>query len=257
MIPRLPHFPVNPKYLVLPLLLIASVPASGAQGADPAKRPLRVALVSGAESYNTDQSFADLAEYLQREHGMQCDVLRMTPDQKGIAGIERLLVADTALFHVRRKTLDEKNLAVLKQFFAAGKGFVALRSTSHGWENWKDFDQQVLGAKYGGPGGNNAGNALKLHFTDHPIWKGAEGLDTKKDLYRITEVAPNVTVILEGDTKSGRMPVGWTRPHHSARLFYLALGYKEDMEQPAFRRAMANALRWVTEPAAATSGRKK
>ena len=62
---------------------------------------------------------------------MVCKVLRMRPDQKAILGIERLLHADTALFHVRRKTLEPDNLAVLKQFFASGKGFVALRSTSH------------------------------------------------------------------------------------------------------------------------------
>jgi len=73
-------------------------------------------------------------------------------------------------------------------------------------------------------------------------------LDTKKDLYRITEVAPDVTVILEGETKNGRVPVGWTRPHHGSRLFYLALGYQQEMEHPAFRRMMANALKWVTEP---------
>ena len=54
-----------------------------------------------------------------------------------------LLEVDTALFHLRRKTLDERNLAVLKQFFASGKGFVALRSTSHGFENWRDFDTQA------------------------------------------------------------------------------------------------------------------
>jgi type 1 glutamine amidotransferase len=245
-----------PRLLLL-VSVLALFPALNAATAPAGKRPLTVALVSGAESYKTDDSFAALADYLRREHGMECEVLRMSADQKSIINIERLLEVDTALFHVRRKTLDPKNLRVLQQFFASGKGFVALRSTSHGWENWRDFDQQVLGAKYGGPGGNNFGNATRLHFKDHPIWRGAEGLDTKKDLYNITEIAPNVTVILEGETAKGRVPVGWTRPHGSARLFYLALGYQEDMERPGFRRAMANALNWVTEPAATTKGSKR
>ena len=234
--------------LTLALGVSALAPASHA-ASRAAPRPLRVVLVSGAETYNTDQSFSDLAEYLRREHGMECEVLKMSPDQKSIIGVERLLQADTALFHLRRKTLDETSLAAVKQFFASGKGFVALRSTSHGFENWRDFDTQVLGAKYGGPGGGNFGTATKLERKDHPIWQGVESLDTKKDLYRVSELAPDVTVILEGETKNGRMPVGWTRPHHSARLFYLALGYQQDMEQPGFRRAMANALKWVTAPA--------
>jgi len=224
---------------VPPVAYAADLPAS--------KRPLRVALVSGAETYDSDRAFAGLAEHLRREHGMECEVLKFSDDHKSLVGIERLLGADTAVFHVRRKTLNPEQLAVLKKFFASGKGFVALRSTSHGWENWKDFDSQVLGMKYGGPGGNNFGNAERLHLKPHPIWDGVTGLDTQKDLYRVTEPAADVSVILEGETKNGRVPVAWTRPHGNARLFYMALFH--ELEQPAFRLTIANALRWVTAPA--------
>lgn len=236
---------------LLPLFLAgAMMPALFAATPVRAQSPLRVVLVSGAETYQSDQAFAGLAEYLTREHGMECEVLKFSPDNKSIIGIEKLLAADTAVFHVRRKTLNPEQLAVLKKFFSSGKGFVALRSTSHGWENWKDFDQQVLGGKYGGPGGNNLGNAEKLHFKSHPVWAGVEGLDTKKDVYRLTEVASDVTVILEAETKNGRGPVAWTRPHHDARLVYLALFY--EIDQLPLRRAIANALKWVTEPARST-----
>lgn len=245
------------RSFIFSVLFLLSLGATASTATAVSGKPLKVVLVSGAESYNTDQGFADLAEHLRRNHGMECEVLRMSADQTAIIGIERLLQADTAVFHVRRKTLNPQNLAVLKQFFASGKGFVALRSTSHGWENWKEFDQEVLGAKYGGPGGGNFGVATQLIFKDHPIWRGVEGLDTKKDLYRITEVAPDVTVILEGETKNGRVPVGWTRPHRGSRLFYLALGYQQEMEHPAFRRMMANALYWVTEPASGAANAKR
>lgn len=226
--------------------LIAAT-ASAATKVTGAAKPLRVCLVSGAETYGSDQAFRGLAEYLEREQGMKCEVLNFSADGTTLPGIERLLEADTAVFHVRRKILDAEQLAVLKKFFASGKGFVALRSTSHGWENWKDFDREVLGMKYGGPGGNNFGNAEKLHFKPHPIWDGVHGLDTKKDLYRVTGPASDVTVILEGETKNGRVPVAWTRPHQQARLAYLALFYEVD--QPPFQRAIANALRWVTATA--------
>lgn len=212
-----------------------------------AAAPLKVCLVSGAETYQSDRAFAALAATLQREHGMTCEVLSFSADGTSLPGIERLLEADTAVFHVRRKSLNPGHLAVLKQFFASGKGFVALRSTSHGFENWKDFDREVLGARYGGPGGGNFGNAEKLIVHPHPIWEGTQGLDTKKDLYRLTELASDLTVILEGQTKNGLVPVAWTRPHGSARLVYLALFY--ELNTPPFERAMANAIRWVTAPA--------
>jgi hypothetical protein len=231
------------------LLALASFVLGPAMAAaeNPGAKLLRVCLVSGAESYKSDQAFAGLAEYLEHEHGMKCEVLSFSPDGTSLPGIERLLEADTAVFHVRRKTLNPEHLAILKKFFASGKGFVALRSTSHGWENWKDFDREVLGMKYGSAAGNNAGNAEKLYFTPHPVWKGAEGLDSKKDLYRLSDPAPDITVILEGETKNGRVPVAWTRPHHHARLVYIALFY--ELDQPPFRRAIANAISWVTAPA--------
>lgn len=236
---------VNILLCLLCTLGFLLAPARAAAAASPAK-PMRVVLVAGAESYNTDQAFADLAQYLQREYGMSCEVLKMSADQTQIVGIEKLLAADSAIFHVRRKTLNPENLAILKKFFASGKGFVALRSTSHGWENWKDFDQQVLGAKYGGPGGGNFGLAKRLMLKPHPIWTGVAGLETKKDLYRITEVGADVDVIIEGETPNGKVPVGWTRAHGNAKLFYLALAYQAEMEHPAFRRAIGNALHWVT-----------
>lgn len=211
-----------------------------------AAAPLRVALVSGAETYRSDAAFAGLAEYLEREHGMRCEVLSFDASGTRLPGIERLLEADTAVFHVRRKTLVPEQLAILKRFFASGKGFVALRSTSHGWENWKEFDREILGMRYGGPGGNNFGLAERLHRSPHPIWEGVAGLDTRKDLYRVSEPAADTTVILEGETKNGRMPVAWTRPHGRARLVYLALFY--EIDQPPLRRAVANALRWVSAP---------
>lgn len=245
------------RFFVFSTLVLLALGARSTAALPAPAKTLRVVFVSGAESYNTDKGFTDLADHLHRTHGFECEVLRMSPDQTAIVGIERLLQADTAVFHVRRKTLNAQNLTILKQFFASGKGFVALRSTSHGWENWREFDQEVLGAKYGGPGGANFGLATRLIVHDHPIWRGVEGLGTKKDLYRITEVAPDVTVILEGETKNGRVPVGWTRPHHGSRLFYLALGYQQEMEHSAFRRMMANAIHWVTESATGSAKAKR
>ena len=243
----------NRTYLALfSCILLWAMASTSVGGAEP-RKPLQVCLVSGAETYRSDEAFARLAAYLKREHGMQCEVLSFSPDGSSLPGIERLLDVDTAVFHVRRKTLKPEHLAVLKRFFASGKGFVALRSTSHGWENWKEFDREVLGMKYGGPGGNNFGNAEKLHFKPHPVWEGAQLLDTKKDIYRVSEPAPDITIILEGETKNGRMPVAWTRPHHQARLVYIGLFY--ELNEPPFQRAIANAIHWVTTPAGASSAR--
>ncbi|MBI4621725.1 MAG: ThuA domain-containing protein, partial [Verrucomicrobia bacterium] len=219
-------------------------------------RTFRVCLVSGANEskpYSTDTSLRALADYLQTEHKMICDVLVVNAAGTGFDGVERLLDADAAVFFVRRKKLDEHNLAVIRRFFASGKGVIALRSTSHAWLDWPDFDAEVLGAKYGRNGTGNFGDAERLLFRPHPIWEGVVNptkigvaLTTRRDLYRYTDMAPDITVILEGETKNGRMPVAWTRVHSETRIFHVALGYADEMESPAYRQMVRNAVYWVT-----------
>ena len=96
--------------------------------------PLRVCLVSGANDskpYATDTTLKELADYLRQEDRMVREVVVMNPAGTGFVSLERLLAADAAIFFVRRKTPDAAQLAIRRQFFASGKGFIALRSTSH------------------------------------------------------------------------------------------------------------------------------
>jgi len=243
--------PLSRRSLVLGLSASAScLSAETFAAASPAPRPLRVCLVSGSQDskpYSTDESLAALARYLEGEHKMVCTLLTWDATSAGFKDIEKLLAADVAVFFVRRKTPNAHNLDVLRKFFASGKGFVALRSTSHAWENWPNFDAEVLGAKYGGAKGGNFGNVQKLTRKPHPIWSGTDDFDTKCDIYRYGPVAADVQVLMEGENKNGVMPVAWTRMHCGARLFHLALGYAYDLEKPSFRRIVANALRWVSE----------
>lgn len=228
--------------------------AAGALALSPAwaaaakNNPLRVCLVSGANDskpYATDRTLAELGRYLESEHGMSVSLVTWIEGGAGFKGIEQLLSCDVGIFFVRRKTPDPRNLEILRQFFSSGKGFVALRSTSHAWENWPTFDAEVLGAKYGGAKGGNFGDVEQLTVHPHPIWAGAEDFTTRCDIYRYGEVASDVTVIMDGENKNGRMPVAWTRVHRGARLFHFALGYAYDLEKPSFRRIVANGVRWV------------
>jgi type 1 glutamine amidotransferase len=231
--------------------------AADPKAAAPALPPLRVCLVSGANDskpYATDTTLRDLAAFLSKEDKMVCEVVVMNAAGTGFVNLERLLEADAAIFFVRRKTPDAAQLAILRQFFASGKGFIALRSTSHAWENWPDFDVEVLGARYGRNGTGNFGNAGRLIFKSHPIWEGVTNptkigvaLTTRRDLYRYSEFAPDLDVILEGETKHGRMPVAWTRTREDGgRLFHVALGYADEVAMPGYRRMVRNALYWVT-----------
>lgn len=258
--------------LALGLLAVRTVAAAELKAREPQAAPsppLRVCLVSGANEskpYGTDASLRELADYLRTEHKMICEVLVTNPAGTGFENVDRLLEADAAVFFVRRKKLDEHNLSVLRRFFASGKGVVALRSTSHGFENWPEFDAEILGARYGRNGTGNFGDAERLLFKPHAIWEGVVNptaigvaLTTRRDIYRYTDFAPDVTVLLEAETRNGTMPVAWTRIHERTRIFYAGLGYSEEVESPGYRQMVRNALFWVTntKPPAPTRQKKE
>jgi hypothetical protein len=196
---------------------------------------------------------------------MSCEVLVANSAGTGFENVERLLDADAAVFFVEAKKLDAHNLSVIRRFFESGKGVIAIRPTSHGWENWPDFDVEVLGAKYPRDGSANFGNAERLIFKTHPIWDGVVNptrigvaLTTRRDIYRFEQLAPDAGVILEAETSNGTMPVAWTRTQNGKRLFHVALGYAEEVESPGYRQMIRNALFWVTnrKPPAAKAGKK-
>ena len=256
----------------LALAFFAARPASAAElkAREPQAAPsppLRVCLVSGANEskpYSTDASLRELADYLRTEHKMICEVLVANAAGTGFENIDRLLEADAAVFFVRRKKLDEHNLAVLRRFFASGKGVIALRSTSHGFENWPEFDAEILGARYGRDGTGNFGDAERLVFKPHAIWEGVVNptaigvaLTTRRDIYRYSDFAPDVTVLLEAETRNGTMPVAWTRIHDRTRIFYAGLGYSEEVESPGYRQMIRNALFWVTNTKPPAPARQK
>lgn len=251
-------FPCTP-YIARPLrfaLVLAAAVAAPARAGDAAPRGLRIALVSGANEskpYSTDAALRGLAGYLESEAKMSCKVLTYDAAGGAFREFEHLLEADAAVFFVRRRKLAPEQLEILRRFVASGRGFVALRSTSHGWEDWPEFDVEILGARYGRNGTGNFGDAERLLFKPHPIWEGvvnstAPGvaLTTRRDLYRYEDPAPDLDIILEGETKRGRTPVAWTRMRGEGRLFYVALGYADEVAQPGFRRMVRNALYWVT-----------
>jgi hypothetical protein len=254
---------------IIGLLVAGSIVGTAAAEEVAAKEaPLKVCLVSGAnepDNYRSDSTLKALAEYLRKEYKMTCEVLVANQAGTGFENIDRLLEADAAVFFVQAKRLDAHNLSVIRRFFETGKGVVALGSTSHGWENWPEFDTEVLGAKYPRDGSVNFGKAERLIFKTHPIWDGVVNptkvgvsLTTRRNICRFEQIAPDASVILEAETSNGTMPVAWTRMQNGKRIFHVALGYPEEAESPGYRQMIRNSLFWVTsrKPPAPKAGKK-
>src|SRR3989442_15850501 len=73
-------------------------------------------------------------------------------------------------------TLPEEQLGKVKQYVDSGKPLIGLRTASHAFETWKEWDHDVLGGNYHNHYGNQLTAAIKVRTeaANHPILKGVE-----------------------------------------------------------------------------------
>lgn len=216
-----------------------------------AQQKLRVALVSGAHSpsYEGNYSMRLLRNYLE-ENDYPIEVVFISSQEgtDSFLNLEKLKTVDTAVFNVRRKTPTEQDLAIFRDFFNSGKGFVALRSTSHAWENWPDFDQEVLGARYNRTFHTDEQRYPSMeviNLYNHPIFTGARDFSTDQYMYDVQDMDDDVQIIMEGTVGESTTPMAWTRMYKGGRVFRLVPGNLELFQDPNYLRMVTNGILWV------------
>lgn len=211
--------------------------------------PLQVCLVSGSEEYDSDTSLTKYREYLENNFDVQCTLIKAVGFEE-LPGTEALKDCDVALFYTRRLRIDGEALQNVKDYCLSGKPIVAIRTASHGFQNWLEFDRIVLGGNYRGHYGNDITQEVKIlpEAGDHPVLEGVSApIRSRYSLYQTPPVADDVTVLMTGTIPGLQKPepVTWTRIHNGGRVFYTSLGGLEDFENETFKRLIANALHWT------------
>src|SRR5687768_4647988 len=107
-----------------------------------AEKPMTV-LISGEYEYASTNTLPAFKQFLESNYAVNCVYLERKGDQ--IPGLEALKSADLSIFYLRRMTLPEGQLAQIKSYVNSGKPLIGLRTASHAFENWKEFDNTVLG----------------------------------------------------------------------------------------------------------------
>jgi putative membrane-bound dehydrogenase-like protein len=190
-----------------------------------------------------------------------------------IPGLEILDDADVLLVSVRRRPLPKEQLDRFRQYVAAGKPVVGIRTASHpfhlrnqkppeGLDDWPTFDRDVIGGNYS----NHHGNDLKawvwpLEGIRHPILEGipAGELPIAGSLYVVSPISGSATELLRGRCEGieQQEPVAWT--HHRAdggKTFYTSLGHPDNFESPVFQRLLVNGIKWAAGRDDAETGRR-
>lgn len=208
--------------------------------------PLKICLLSGSEEYESEKSLSEFQMHLESNYQIVCT--RAFGKDKGdsLPGLEAIEKTDLIIVFTRRVTLPPKQLEYLQKYLAAGRPVIGLRTASHAFQNYPEFDREILGGGYKGHY-TNAVAAVQLSpgRAAHPVLAGVTNFFSRK-LYKNPTLADDVVVLLEGATTTYREPVAWVREHKEARIFYTSLGTQEDFTQDSFRRLLVNAVFWTT-----------
>ncbi|GHT23567.1 hypothetical protein FACS189419_07710 [Planctomycetales bacterium] len=168
---------------------------------------------------------------------------------------------DVFVIYVRRIALPKDEMERVKNYVEkSGKGLVCIRTACHGFhvggeypetcEDWKGFDQKVLGGNYHGHGTNEIGSEVwnAEEQEQSPILKNVKPnvWHSGTSVYFNDPVAKDVTVYqYAGSSEKGKMPLTWTRTYNNTRTAYTALGYKTDFALPQFKALILNLINWT------------
>ncbi|MBL9200618.1 MAG: ThuA domain-containing protein [Opitutaceae bacterium] len=194
-----------------------------------AGEPLQVAVVGRAEPVTA------LRAVLTAE---------LSPEAGVTAGLTALRTAHVAVFHGGPGKLHDSEVAIVREFLSAGRGSVVLGATPGDWSAMPEFFQSQLGAE---PGGRFAGGApmRTISLYPHPIHTGVAEFDTAQPVHRFTNLAEDAQLIMEGTVGEETAPLAWVRRRDAGRLVHIVPAEGATLANPAFRRVLANAVRWA------------
>lgn len=213
-------------------------------------KPTKVLLISAEQEYKAKETLPAFAKEVLEPMGFATQHIN-SDDVKSIPGLEAMKDADVLVLYMRRRELPPEQLALFKAWFDAGKPVVALRTASHGFQTYLEFDKQVLGGNYKNHYGK--GEATKVTVIDkakdHPILRGVKGpFESSGTLYKVSPLEAGTTPLLMGTFQDKPAePVAWTNTYKGGRIFYTSLGHIDDFKTPQFRTLLSNAILWAAD----------
>jgi hypothetical protein len=286
------------------LALLLSAVLDGARGADwavyegreGAGKGKHIVLIAGDEEYRSEEAMPMLGKILAVRHGFGCTVLFPVNHADGtvdpltltnIPGLEALDRADVCVIGLRFRELPDEQMKHFADYVNAGKPIIALRTSTHSfkyernkqsryakydWHNadWPGgFGQQVLGETWvnhhGDHGKQSTQGVINEPFRDHPVLRGVADIWGPTDVYGVTHLPKDASVLVWGQVLSGMkptdppvegaknhpmMPLVWL-PHYvsangrASRIVTTTMGAAVDLENEGLRRLAVNACYWA------------
>ncbi len=244
--------------LLLVITLMSGCPAASAE---------RVVFIIAENEYDAANTLPEFAAELEDMYGFSCEILQGADNS--IPGMEALKKADLAVIYVRRQVLPAEQMKYLRDYVASGKPVVGIRTASHafclneerppaGFEEWPEFDRDVLGGNYHMHHGNKGEDGpftyvwIKEDRKSHPILTGIPAGEFRVPswLYKASPLADSATVLMMGRVADRKPyePVAWTNTDTAGgRVFYTSLGHPAEFRMRVFRTLLTNGIFWAMD----------
>lgn len=212
-------------------------------------KPTKVLIVTAEQEYQSKETLPAFAKEVLEPLGLKVQHIN-SDDVKNIDGLSAMDDADVLVLFMRRRELPPEQLNKFKAWFEAGKPLVAIRTASHGFQNWLEFDRVVLGATYGNHYGKGVAHMkVEEKAAGSPLLRGVTPgeFDTNGSLYKYSDLGPKTTVLISGTFQDKHEPSAWTNDYKGGRVFYTMLGHPDDFKTPQYRTLLRNAVLWAAD----------
>ncbi|MEO8216919.1 MAG: ThuA domain-containing protein [Acidobacteriota bacterium] len=137
-------------------------------------------------------------------------------------------------------------------WIAQGHAFIGIHSAADTFHEFAPY-LDMLGGEFDSHG-DQAAVIVDVLDPDHPAARSLDpAFSVFDEIYlfkRFDRSAVNVVLSLGKEPNSGTpgfFPIAWCKDYGQGRVFYTALGHREDVwESPSFREHLAGAIAWAT-----------
>ncbi len=207
---------------------------------------LNLCMLSGSFEYDSETSLNIFKTYIEKNYPIQANLIVYESEDDN-PSLDALDDADALLVFTRRLNTEGESLRQFQSYCERGGPLVGVRTASHAYQNWLEFDKVVLGGDYQGHYGHGPTVRLDTVAPDHPILNGIPKFESYGSLYKNPSLRDDTSVLLMGHTDEHSEPVAWTRLHNDGRICYTSLGHQKDFELEPFLQFLAQSILWVSK----------
>ena len=172
---------------------------------------------------------------------------RLTPS--GLTGVDAVFFANTT------GNLGIPDLQAFLDWVAAGKGFLGAHSASDTYHDAPSY-LAMLGGEFVTHGSIVEAEVRVSEPANPAVSHLAPSVRLADEWYRFQLAGPGRTVLLKFDRnppdglgtagEAVDLPLAWQKSHGSGRVFYTALGHRQEIwEDTRFRKHLLEAIRWA------------